>query len=244
MVAAYLVSVSTFGPPRVKTSKGKPGPRGGRRADRLDGRAGLETIAWIATVADEDASPALRTCLDRARAPNGTVDNVMRVHSLRPHTMLGHVALYQSVLHDDGNSVPTWFQETVGSYTSMLNDCPYSLANHWANARHLIGDEARAEAIHRALAADRPEQAFEGKELALLRYTRKLTRTPGEMVEDDVAALKRAGADDGEILEVNQICGYFNYVNRCLNGLGVTLKGDMVGYYTSGDGAGGTEGGS
>ena len=30
---------------------------------------------------------------------------------------------------------------------------------------------------------------------------------------------------------LNQIIGYFNYVNRCLNGLGVTTDGDVVGYY-------------
>jgi len=40
-------------------------------------------------------------------------------------------------------------------------------------------------------------------------------------------------ARPGEILEANQIIGYFNYVNRCLNGLGVTTDGDVVGYYAS-----------
>ena len=28
-----------------------------------------------------------------------------------------------------------------------------------------------------------------------------------------------------------QIVGYFNYVNRCLNGLGVSTEGDIIGYY-------------
>ena len=36
-----------------------------------------------------------------------------------------------------------------------------------------------------------------------------------------------------EILELNQIIGYFNYVNRLLNGLGVTTIGDTVGFYKS-----------
>ena len=35
----------------------------------------------------------------------------------------------------------------------------------------------------------------------------------------------------GSILEANQIICYFNYVNRTINGLGVTTKGDTVGYY-------------
>ncbi len=44
---------------------------------------------------------------------------------------------------------------------------------------------------------------------------------PGEMQQADVVALRGAGFDDGQILEVNQIVGYFNYANRLLNGLGV-----------------------
>ncbi|MHA1566093.1 MAG: peroxidase-related enzyme [Alphaproteobacteria bacterium] len=187
--------------------------------------------AWITMIEDDDADEKLRDVLTLARTPHGTVDNVMRVHSLRPSTMRGHVVLYRAALHDDANTLPQWLQETISSYVSILNDCAYSLANHWANARHLIGDGERADAIEAALKADTPETAFEGAELALMRYARKLTREPGAMGEEDVLAMRRAGLDDGQILEANQIIGYFNYANRLLNGLGVTTDGDIVGYY-------------
>ena len=190
--------------------------------------------AWIKMISDEDASEELLDVLKLARTPHGTVDNVMRVHSLRPNTMRGHVVLYRAALHDDANTIPMWFQETISSYVSMLNDCPYSLANHWAKARHLMGDDAKADKVEAALQAKQPETVFDGAELALLQYAEKLTLRPGEMMQADVEALKAAGVDDGEILEANQIIGYFNYVNRCLNGLGVTTDGDIVGYY-SGD---------
>ena len=189
--------------------------------------------AWIKMISDTEASPALLDILKLARTPHGTVDNVMRVHSLRPNTMTGHVTLYRAALHDDDNTVPMWFQETVSSYVSILNNCAYSLANHWANARHLIGDEKRADAIEAALHARQPQFVFEGAELEMLRYSQKLTQQPGDMVEEDVVAMRDAGVDDGQILEINQIVGYFNYVNRCLNGLGVTTEGDIVGYYAS-----------
>ena len=187
--------------------------------------------AWIRMVTDAEANPDLCEVLDLARTPHGTVDNVMRVHSLRPNTMRGHVTLYRAALHDDANTIPMWLQETISSYVSVLNDCAYSYANHWKNAAHLIGDGARAADVEAALQARRPEQAFAGVELALLRYAEKLTLTPGEMTEDDVVTLRDAGLDDGEILEANQIICYFNYVNRSINGLGVTTAGDIVGYY-------------
>ncbi|MEM9474015.1 MAG: peroxidase-related enzyme [Pseudomonadota bacterium] len=187
--------------------------------------------AWIKMISDEEANPELAKILDLARTPHGTVDNVMRVHSLRPNTMVGHVTLYRACLHDDTNTIPMWFQEVISSYVSTLNNCPYSYANHWKNAAHLIGDPPRAAKVEAALQARTPESAFEGAELALLRYAEKLTLHPGDMDAADVEALKAAGVPDGEILEANQIIGYFNYVNRLLNGLGVTTDGDVVGYY-------------
>lgn len=189
--------------------------------------------AWIRMISDEDADPHLKATLDLARTPHGTVDNVMRVHSLRPNTMKGHVVLYRACLHDDSNTVPMWFQEVISSYVSTLNDCPYSYANHWTNARHLIGDDAKSDRIEAALKSRKPEDAFEGAQLEALRYAEKLTLSTGAMVKSDVSALKEAGWEDGEILEINQIVGYFNYVNRLLNGLGVTTDGDVVGYYAS-----------
>jgi len=187
--------------------------------------------AWIEMIPDDRASAQLQAALDAARAPSGTVGNVMRVHSHRPSTMLGHVSLYKAVLHDSANTVPEWFQETVASYVSLLNHCDYSFTNHWANARHLIGNDARADAVEQSLRALRPEQAFDGLQLAMLAYAAKLTLTPGAMVEADVRSMRALGADDGQILEINQVCCYFNYVNRLLNGLGVTLQGDIIGYY-------------
>ena len=89
----------------------------------------------------------------------------------------------------------------------------------------------KSEKIKLALDKRSPGDVFEGKELAFLQYAEKLTLSPSEMNENDVINLRRYGASDGEILEANQIICYFNYVNRSINGLGVTTKGDTVGYY-------------
>jgi uncharacterized peroxidase-related enzyme len=187
--------------------------------------------AWIKMISDKDADEELSEVLNLARTPHGTVDNVMRVHSLRPNTMKGHVTLYRAALHDESNTIPMWFQETISSYVSILNDCPYSYANHWKNAAHLMQDPTKAKQVEIALNAKKPKSHFIGAELVMLEYTEKLTLKPGEMVETDVIKLRENGVDDGQILELNQIIGYFNYVNRLLNGLGVTTSGDTVGFY-------------
>ena len=126
-------------------------------------------------------------------------------------------------------------QETISSYVSILNHCEYSLANHWANAKHLIEDDHQANKIKAALEDRSPARVFKGRELALMLYAEKLTLRPGEIRKLDIEKLRDNGLDDGEILEANQIIGYFNYVDRCLNGLGVTTENDVVGYYASKD---------
>ena len=51
------------------------------------------------------------------------------------------------------------------------------------------------------------------------------------MNKQDFQKLKEEVIEDVEILEANQIICYFNYVNRSINGLGVTTEVDIVGYY-------------
>lgn len=188
-------------------------------------------VAWVKMIAVDEATGELEEMYELARTPHGTVDNVMRVHSLRPHTMKGHITLYRSVLHNPENVLPFWFLEVVASYTSHLNQCDYSFSHHFTNARNLINDEEKSALIMSGFEQRDPSLAFDGKFRALLNYTEKLTVNVGQMKKSDYDCLIAAGCDDGEILEVNQVVGYFNYSNRLLNGLGVTTEGDTVGYY-------------
>ena len=186
-------------------------------------------MSWIRRIEYEESAGALRALYDRVKGPAGNIDNVMKAHSLRPHTMEGHSALYKAVLHHTGNALPGWFLETVGIHTSLINRCAYSVAHHFAGLVRLLDDRAHAEEILAALEAGAPERVFGAKESALLAYAAKLTRAPGEMAEADVEAARAAGASDGEIFEVNQVAAYFAYSNRLLNGLGITTDGDVLG---------------
>jgi uncharacterized peroxidase-related enzyme len=186
--------------------------------------------AWIQMLQYDESTGYLRDLYDRVKGPGGAIDNVMKIHSLRPHTMEGHSALYKSVLHHSGNSLPVWFLECLGIYTSLANRCDYSVAHHFAGLTRLLKDEERAKKIYAALAGRKPEEIFDGKELGLLRYVLKLTLEPQRMAESDVLAARSSGASDAEIFEANQVCAYFNYSNRLLNGLGVTTAGDLLGF--------------
>jgi len=193
-------------------------------------------MTWIKTVPYEDATGSLKTLYDRVKGPDNNVDNIMLAHSLRPHTMEGHMALYKYVLHHPRNTIGKWFLEAIGVYTSMLNECHYCVEHHFQGMRRLVSDDNKSNAIRSALEAKSPADVFDPKQTAALLYAQKLTLNIGAMAAADIQAMRDAGWDDGETLEINQVTAYFNYANRTVLGLGINTKGDIIGL-SPGDGA-------
>ena len=187
-------------------------------------------MAWIHIIPFEAATGRLRQLYDRIAGPGGNVDNIMMMHSLRPHTMEGHMTLYKAVLHHSANTVPKWFLEVLGVWVSLRNRCDYCTEHHFAGLRRLLDDPARADAIRAALAAgDIAAAPLDAAQQAALRYAARLSESPGDMEEAEVSALRMAGWDDAQILEINQVVAYFAYANRTVLGLGCSTKGDIIG---------------
>lgn len=61
------------------------------------------------------------------------------------------------------------------------------------------------------------------RQMVMLDYADKLTRTPWDMNESDLLPLREAGWNDRAILDINQTVAYYAYVNRVADGLGVAL---------------------
>ena len=187
-------------------------------------------MSWIKTVPYEEASGKLKMLYDRVKGHDNNVDNIMMMHSLRPHSMEGHMTLYKYVLHHTGNTVPKWFLETLGVWVSSLNRCSYCVEHHFAGLRRLLNDDERADAIRAAIEAGDPQAApVDEKEKLAMKYAEQLTLNPGAVTEDLVIQMRQEGYGDGEILEINQVTSYFSYANRTVLGLGCSTDGDILG---------------
>ena len=58
----------------------------------------------------------------------------------------------------------------------------------------------------------------------MLSYAEKLSLKPWEMREADIQELRDAGFSNAGILDIAHVTGYYAYVNRLADGLGVELE--------------------
>lgn len=187
-------------------------------------------MPYIKVIHPGRAEGRLKKIYDRVTGPGGQVDNVLQIHSLRPHTLEGHMALYKATLHHPHNKLPHWFIEAIGVRVSLLNDCEYCARHHSVGMqRRLRGEPGDYQALRAQLDQPSPGQPFSRRERAALAYVDRLTREPGRIGPDDIDELRRAGLSDGLILEVNQVAAYFAYANRTVTGLGVDTAGEQLG---------------
>ena len=187
-------------------------------------------MPWIETIAYEDADAKLKPLYDRIKGPDNNVDNIMMMHSLRPHSMEGHMAIYKYVLHHRDNTIDKWFLETLGVWVSTLNECNYCVEHHFAGLKRLLRDDGKSAQIRDAIDTNNIEAApLDNRQKIAMEYARELTRDPGGIREGNIKRLRAAGYSDGEILEINQVSAYFSYANRTVLGLGCSTEGDILG---------------
>ncbi len=186
-------------------------------------------MSWIETIDYDRAKGKLKSLYKRVKGPGNNVDNVLKIHSLRPHTLEGHMVLYKAVLHHSGNILPKWYLEALGCYVSHLNNCSYCLDHHFAGLQRLLNDTEKSERFLEAMKNESLNSFFDAKFSSGATYAKKLTLNIQNIIESDFNALKKSGFAEGEILEINQVVSYFNYVNRSVIGLGASTKGDILG---------------
>jgi uncharacterized peroxidase-related enzyme len=186
-------------------------------------------MSWIDIVSYEEATEKLKKLYNRVKGPNNNVDNIMLVHSLRPHTMTGHMTLYKNVLHNSNNTIPKWFLETIGVYVSQLNSCDYCVKHHSEGLKKLLRNDQKFHKIQSNLHSHLFCKMFDHKYERALNYAKLLTLNPASVSKKEIDALIEVGFTHGEILEINQVIAYFNYANRTVLGLGVDIEGDDLG---------------
>lgn len=75
--------------------------------------------------------------------------------------------------------------------------------------------------VHRLARGDWRSADLGEADRALCAFAEKLTHTPGDMSQDDLATLRRHGFSDRALHDAAQIVGLFAYYNRVVDALGL-----------------------
>lgn len=149
----------------------------------------------------------------------GSVANILRVHSLKPKTMKAHLGLYRTIMFGE-STLTRAERETIAVVTSTINQCVYWVKHHGAALRGLTNQKEVDKAINF-------KDNYTGRELVMLSYVEKLTKSSYLIDSNDIKKLKEYFSDQ-TIFEINQITSYFNYVNRIASGLGVEIENEYL----------------
>jgi uncharacterized peroxidase-related enzyme len=114
-------------------------------------------------------------------------------------------------------------RELIAAYVSGLNACNFCFDAHQSIAAAHGVDPELLEAILLS-----PEFSdVDKKLLPILEYVRKLTLTPGKMTGADAEAVYAAGWSEKALFHTVAVCALFNFMNRMVDGLGITPSAEM-----------------
>ena len=184
-------------------------------------------MSWIKETDEQDADPELKRVYDRTAGKRGKLSNVMKAHSLNPEAMEGHLDLYLRTVFGQSD-LSREERELIGVTVSAANGCEYCVQHHGEALNHYWKDPTRlALFIQNFKAVELPERSR-----AIVDYAAKLTTGARFIKEMDIECLREAGLEDRDILDINLIASYFNFVNRIALGLGVEFDRDEVKGYS------------
>jgi len=115
-------------------------------------------------------------------------------------------------------------RELIAAYVSSLNACTYCHGIHAATAAAFGIDAGLLE----ALIAEPDTAPVEARLRPLLDYVRKVTLTPSRMVRADADAVYAAGWPEIALHDAVAVCALFNFMNRYVDGLGVSADETYV----------------
>jgi alkylhydroperoxidase family enzyme len=106
----------------------------------------------------------------------------------------------------------------------MANECRYCTLHQVLGLRRLGVDPAKLVAMQK------DDSALTPRELAAVKFARKLTATPGSTTDADYAALKGEFGDRGALEVLVQTCT-FAFMNRFTDGLRLPSEDEAVRVY-------------
>jgi len=155
-----------------------------------------------------EATGKTKDLLDGVNAKIGKVPNLMRTFANSPAALEAYLSFSGAL---GGGLLNAKLREQIALTVADANACEYCLSAHTAIGKLVGLNENELVASRRAASGD-------PKTEAALKFAHQLVIQRGEVADSEIAAVRAAGYNDGEITEIvanvalNIFTNYFNHV--------------------------------
>ena len=157
----------------------------------------------------KDGEDQVKNYLEIVQQKLGFIPNVLAAFAKFPKQFEGFTKLYNALMLGE-SGLTKLEREMIAVTVSSENHCFYCLVAHGSAVRELSNDPQLGERI----AANFRSAELPKKQEELLNFTKKLTKDPSEICENDRKKLRNVGYTDRDIWDISAIVGLFNMTNR------------------------------
>ena len=157
----------------------------------------------------KDGEDQVKNYLGIVQQKLGFIPNVLAAFAKFPKQFEGFTKLYNALMLGE-SGLTKLEREMIAVTVSSENHCFYCLVAHGSAVRELSKDPQLGERI----AANFRSAELPKKQEELLNFTKKLTKDPSEIGENDRKKLRDVGYTDRDIWDISAIVGLFNMTNR------------------------------
>ena len=174
-------------------------------------------MTWIRSVPWAEAEGQLKDAYDWQAANLGEPAEFTMLGGLYPAIVEERLRLYRAV-EGCPSDMPDLERQTAAYVVSLINGTAHCASGLRLKLSSLGMDDATLTAVEsQPLAAQTGDARLD----AVCAHAAKLTTRPIEMTEADLDDLRAHGFSDLDLLDLNNMVAYYNYINRVVNGLGL-----------------------
>jgi uncharacterized peroxidase-related enzyme len=166
-------------------------------------------VSWFPLAEEAELPDDLGKLFARARERLGFVPNVFRAYAWRPDRLRAWFSHFRQ-LHEETEGLSAAEREMIAVVVSMANGCLYCLVAHGAALREALGDPVLADRI----VFDYRRAGLDERRRVMLDYAVKVTVSPLDCGEDDIARLRTLGLTAEEVWDVAELAAMYNFTNR------------------------------
>ena len=156
-----------------------------------------------------DAAPeASRPLLEQVARQLGSAPNLFRLAAQSPAALEGYLGLFGAL---GKGRLPASTRERIALAIAQYNGCGYCLSAHTYLGANL------AKLSHEEMAANRKGRSTDIKANAAVVFAVKVAESRGHVTDADLAAIRAAGYDNAQIIEIIQHVAlniWTNYLNE------------------------------